>query len=130
MRSTRTKITILNVIGISAALLVATTISAITIAVQGHVENAHTAFSEAAKNTNWVLTYYYRIDSEYTATGEKGFFETKMPLDLLIFTYLLLINPINILKQGIFIIRSGVCDFKSFINGLFNRQRVKGSIIF
>ena len=44
-----------------------------------HIENARSAFQEAAKNTNGVLTYYYRIDpSISTATNEKGFWYTNL----------------------------------------------------
>ena len=39
-----------------------------------HMEQAKTIFADAAKNTNGVLTYYYRLDPEITAeTNEKGF---------------------------------------------------------
>ena len=44
-----------------------------------HVENARNAFSEAALNTNGVLTYYYRIDPSISdITGEKGFWYTNL----------------------------------------------------
>ena len=134
MRSVRTKITILNVVAVSVSLLVATTISAFFVALQGHerseeslrllcqtgknnldyyfksveqsvntvsslvddhldslsdedfstrfhthIESARSAFAEAAKNTNGVLTYYYRIDpSISTPTGEPGFWYTNL----------------------------------------------------
>ena len=39
-----------------------------------HMEQARTIFKEAAKNTNGVVTYYYRIDPSISeTTGEKGF---------------------------------------------------------
>ena len=44
-----------------------------------HMDDARTIFSEAAKNTNGVLTYYYRIDPEISdVTNEKGFWYTNL----------------------------------------------------
>ena len=44
-----------------------------------HVEQARWLFAEAAENTNGVLTYYYRIDPEISATtGELGFWYTNL----------------------------------------------------
>ena len=44
-----------------------------------HVDVARNIFSEAAKTTNGVLTYYYRIDPEVTKrTNEKGFWYTNL----------------------------------------------------
>lgn len=44
-----------------------------------HVDDARTIFSEASKNTNGVLTYYYRVDPAITdQTGEKGFWYTNL----------------------------------------------------
>ena len=58
MRSIRTKITILNVVAVSVALLVATTISAITVAVQGHErsEESLRLLCQTGKNN---LNYYF-----------------------------------------------------------------------
>ena len=132
MHSIRTRIALLNVIAITVAISVATTISAVTISNLGHssseqsmsllceygksnlnsyfksveqsvntvsklistnlntipddqfntklsnhVEQARILFNEAAKNTNGVLTFYYRIDPTISdVTGEKGFWYT------------------------------------------------------
>ena len=44
-----------------------------------HVEQARTIFLEASKNTNGVLTFYYRLSPEITSlTGEKGFWYTDL----------------------------------------------------
>ena len=44
-----------------------------------HMNEARAIFSEAAKNTNGVLTYYYRIDPEISdVTNEKGFWYTNL----------------------------------------------------
>ena len=129
MRSIRTKITLLNVIGIVVSIAAATLVGTISIARFGHesaekelallcetgksninyylksveqsvntvsrliddnldefpdadfntafsqhIEESRVSFSEAARNTNGVLTYYYRIDPSISdVTGEKGF---------------------------------------------------------
>ena len=44
-----------------------------------HMDEAKFFFAEASKNTNGVLTYYYRIDPEISdLTGEKGFWYTNL----------------------------------------------------
>ena len=44
-----------------------------------HMEGARTIFGEASKNTNGVLTYYYRIDPSISdVTNEKGFWYTNL----------------------------------------------------
>ena len=134
MHSIRTKFTLLNVIAISATIVVTTTISGVSIAMLGHnssekelsltceegksdlnyyfksieqsvatishlidanldtltadtfvekfhnhIEQSRIMFGEAAKNTNGVLTYYYRIDPEISdITNEKGFWYTNL----------------------------------------------------
>ena len=44
-----------------------------------HMQEAQTIFGEASKNTNGVLTYYYRIDPSISdVTNEKGFWFTNL----------------------------------------------------